>query len=78
MAEEAPRGAYEPPDSPAADKHAAYVIDLVEFLDAGDKQGAARLLARMHEDPTLEPWTLVLGAATIAARRRPCTRPHRT
>jgi hypothetical protein len=46
------------------------VLDLVEHIEAGDKRGAAELMARMHADPTIDPWALALGCATIAARRR--------
>src|SRR5882724_1740409 len=70
-----PRGPYVPPGREAADRHAAFAFDLIERVAAGDRQGAAQLISRLRTDSTIDPWTLAMGLAAMAARR-PCGRAH--
>jgi len=68
-------GPYVPPDKTSADRHAAFAFDLIEYIAAGNRQAAAQLVRRLHADPTIDPWTLVMGVAALAVRR-PCGRAH--
>lgn len=66
---------YRPPDDPTARRHLAHALDLVDALADDDRVGAALLLARLRDDPDVDPWHLVIGLAGVAVKR-PCSRPH--
>jgi hypothetical protein len=63
------RSGYQPPDRVTADRHAAFARDLLEHFAAGDRRAAGELMARLQADPAIDPWTLLMGAGILAARR---------